>query len=125
MSKHIRKKISAKNSPHINYVQANYIIIFSVTTLANPPTFTVGTESIIDIRTTGTALNLGDDSMSGLQSLGFNFTFYGQTFNQVNISMNGFLHFKIIFRYLVQEIIGQRFFLPHLLTIQFFRFGQI
>ena len=39
------------------------LLFFSVTTLANPPTFTVGTESIIDIRTTGTALNLGDDSM--------------------------------------------------------------
>ena len=70
------------------------LLFFSVTTLANPPTFTVGTESIIDIRTTGTALNLGDDSMSGLQSLGFNFTFYDQTFNQVNISMNGFFTFQ-------------------------------
>lgn len=70
------------------------LLFFSVTTLANPPTFTVGTESIIDIRTTGTALNLGDDSMSGLQSLGFNFTFYDQTFDQVNISMNGFFTFQ-------------------------------
>ena len=70
------------------------LLFFSVTTLANPPTFTVGTESIIDIRTTGTALNLGDDNMSGLQSLGFNFTFYDQTFDQVNISMNGFFTFQ-------------------------------
>jgi len=69
------------------------LLFFSVTTLANP-TFQIGTESIIDIRTTGTALNLGDDNMSGLQSLDFNFTFYDQTFNQVNISMNGFFTFQ-------------------------------
>jgi len=69
------------------------LLFFSVTTLANP-TFQIGTESIIDIRTTGTALNLGDDNMSGLQSLGFNFTFYDQTFDKVNISMNGFFTFQ-------------------------------
>jgi len=62
--------------------------------MANPPTFTVGTESIIDIRNTGQALNLGDDSMSGMKNLGFNFTFYDQTFDQVNISMNGFFTFQ-------------------------------
>ena len=70
------------------------LLFFSVTTLANPPTFTVGTESIIDIRTTGTALNLGDDNMSGMKDIGFNFTFYNQTFDQVNISMNGFFTFQ-------------------------------
>ena len=70
------------------------LLFFSVTTLANPPTFTVGTESIIDIRTTGTALNLGDDSMSGMKDIGFDFTFYNQTFDQVNISMNGFFTFQ-------------------------------
>ena len=70
------------------------LFFFSVTTLANPPTFTVGTESIIDIRTTGTALNLGDDSMSGMKDIGFDFTFYNQTFDQVNISMNGFFTFQ-------------------------------
>ena len=70
------------------------LLFFSVTTLANPPTFTVGTESIIDIRTTGTALNLGDDNMSGMKDIGFDFTFYDQTFDQVNISMNGFFTFQ-------------------------------
>ena len=70
------------------------LLFFSVTTLANPPTFTVGTESIIDIRTTGTALNLGDDNMSGMKDIGFDFTFYNQTFDQVNISMNGFFTFQ-------------------------------
>ena len=62
--------------------------------MANPPTFTVGTESIINIQNSGTALNLGDDSMSGMKDIGFDFTFYDQTFNQVNISMNGFFTFQ-------------------------------
>jgi len=69
------------------------LLFFSVTTLANP-TFQIGTESIIDIRTTGTALNLGDDNMSGMKDIGFDFTFYNQTFDQVNISMNGFFTFQ-------------------------------
>ena len=62
--------------------------------MANPPTFTVGTESIINIQNSGTALNLGDDSMSGMKDIGFDFTFYDQTFDQVNISMNGFFTFQ-------------------------------
>ena len=61
---------------------------------AEQPTFTVGTESIINIQNSGTALNLGDDSMSGMKNIGFDFTFYDQTFNQVNISMNGFFTFQ-------------------------------
>lgn len=69
------------------------LLFFSVSTLANP-TFQIGTESIIDIRTTGTALNLGDDNMSGMKDIGFDFTFYDQTFDQVNISMNGFFTFQ-------------------------------
>ncbi len=101
------------------------LLFFSVTTLANPPTFTVGTESIIDIRTTGTALNLGDDNMSGMKDIGFDFTFYDQTFDQVNISMNGFFTFQDNFSVSRSRIIGQRFFLPHLLTIQFFQCGVI
>jgi len=61
---------------------------------AEQPTFTVGTESIINIQNSGTALNLGDDSMSGMKDIGFDFTFYDQTFDQVNISMNGFFTFQ-------------------------------
>ena len=61
---------------------------------ATDPTFTVGTESIINIQNSGTALNLGDDSMSGMKDIGFDFTFYDQTFDQVNISMNGFFTFQ-------------------------------
>ena len=71
-----------------------YGIFINYSVLANSPTFTVGTESIIDIRNTGQALNLGDDSMSGMKNLGFDFTFYDQTFDQVNISMNGFFTFQ-------------------------------
>ena len=32
--------------------------------------------------------------MSGMKNLGFDFTFYDQTFSQVNISMNGFFTFQ-------------------------------
>ncbi len=64
---------------------------------ATDPVFTVGTESIINIQNSGTALNLGDDSMSGMKDIGFDFTFYDQTFDQVNISMNGFFTFQTNF----------------------------
>ena len=70
------------------------LLFLTTSAWANDPVFTVGTESIIDIRNTGQALNLGDDSMSGMKNLGFNFTFYDQTFSQVNISMNGFFTFQ-------------------------------
>ena len=62
--------------------------------MANPPTFTIGSDPIIDITGTGTGLSLGDDSMSGMKNIGFDFTFYDQTFSQVNISMNGFFTFQ-------------------------------
>jgi len=62
--------------------------------MANPPTFTVGTDPIIDITGTGQGLSLGDDNMSGMKNIGFDFTFYDQTFSQVNISMNGFFTFQ-------------------------------
>tara|TARA_B100000073_G_scaffold334292_1_gene326684 strand:+ start:222 stop:2213 length:1992 start_codon:yes stop_codon:yes gene_type:complete len=61
---------------------------------ATDPTFTVGTDPIIDITSTGTGLSLGDDQMSGMKNIGFDFTFYDQTFSQVNISMNGFFTFQ-------------------------------
>ena len=70
------------------------LLLLSSSAYANPPTFTVGTDSIINIQNTGTALNLGDDSMSGMKPLGFDFDFYGQTFDEVNISMNGFFTFQ-------------------------------
>ncbi len=69
------------------------IILLSSFAYANP-TFTVGTDPLIDITGTGTGLSLGDDNMSGMKSLGFDFEFYGQTFDEVNISMNGFFTFQ-------------------------------
>ena len=70
------------------------LLFFSFSAMANPPTFTIGTDPIIDITGTGTGLSLGDDNMSGMKNLGFDFTFYDQTFSQVNISMNGFFTFQ-------------------------------
>ena len=62
--------------------------------MSNPPTFNIGSAPIIDITGTGQGLSLGDDSMSGMKNIGFDFTFYDQTFSQVNISMNGFFTFQ-------------------------------
>ena len=71
-----------------------FLLLFSYSVNASDPTFTVGTDPIIDITNTGTALNLGDDQMSDMKPLGFDFEFYGSTFDQVNISMNGFFTFQ-------------------------------
>ena len=71
-----------------------FILLFSTSVQATNPTFTVGTDSLINIQNTGTALNLGDDQMSGMKPLGFDFEFYGSTFDDVNISMNGFFTFQ-------------------------------
>ena len=70
------------------------LILLSSFAYASTPTFTVGTDPLIDITSTGTGLNLGDDQMSGMKNIGFDFTFYDQTFSQVNISMNGFFTFQ-------------------------------
>jgi len=70
------------------------LILLSSFAYASTPTFTVGTDPLIDITSTGTGLSLGDDSMSGMKNIGFDFTFYDQTFSQVNISMNGFFTFQ-------------------------------
>jgi len=70
------------------------LLFLTTSAWATDPTFTVGTESIINIQNSGTALGLGDDSMSGMKDIGFDFTFYDQTFDQVNISMNGFFTFQ-------------------------------
>lgn len=39
------------------------------------------------------SLTLGDDQVSGAVNIGFNFTFYGNTYNQVYVSSNGFITF--------------------------------
>lgn len=70
------------------------IFLLGSTVYANTPTFTVGSDPLLNIQSTGTALNLGDDQMSDMKPLGFDFEFYGSTFDQVNISMNGFFTFQ-------------------------------
>ena len=50
----------------------------------------------IDISSTGTPLNLGDDSVSPALDLGFSFDFYGTDYNQIYVSSNGFLSFQAI-----------------------------
>lgn len=71
-----------------------FLLLFSVSVQANDPTFTVGTENIMDISTTGVALNLQDDAMSGMKPLGFDFNYYNNTYDEVNIAMNGFMTFN-------------------------------
>ena len=70
------------------------IFLLGSTVYANTPTFTVGSDPLLNIQSTGTALNLGDDQMSDMKPLGFDFEFYGSTFDEVNISMNGFFTFQ-------------------------------
>lgn len=48
---------------------------------------------IVDIRSTGTALSLGDDSVSGNIPLGFSFNLFGKTFDSVWVSNNGVISF--------------------------------
>lgn len=46
-----------------------------------------------DIRTSGTALTLADDQLSGTIELGFSFSFYGRQYSRAHVSSNGFLAF--------------------------------
>ncbi len=46
-----------------------------------------------NIQQTGTAANLGDDSTLTNVSIGFDFYYYGNLYNTVNISQNGFISF--------------------------------
>ena len=43
--------------------------------------------------TAGTSVSLGDDQVSGGVPIGFNFTFFGNTYNTLYISSNGFVSF--------------------------------
>ena len=76
------------------YKLLTIIFLLGSTVYANTPTFTVGSDPLLNIQNTGTALNLNDDQMSDMKPLGFDFEFYGSTFDQVNISMNGFFTFQ-------------------------------
>lgn len=50
----------------------------------NPDPFTVGTQVF-----------LGDDQFSGIINIGFNFCFYGNTYNQILISSNNYVSFDL------------------------------
>lgn len=47
----------------------------------------------VDISTTGTQVSLGDDDMTSLIGLGFDFPFYGTDYSSIKIVSNGFLTF--------------------------------
>ena len=87
-----------------------FLLLFSYSVNASDPTFTVGTDPIIDISQTGTALNLNDDAVSSSQNLGFDFTYYGNTYNQVKVAMNGFVTFNQNF-----NITGRRNYLSEVI----------
>ena len=55
-----------------------------------------GNQSLIDLTNQSgtTSLNVGDDRVSNVFSLGFDFDFYNQTFNSARMATNGCLHFK-------------------------------
>ena len=74
-----------------------FILLFSTSVQATDPTFTVGSNPIYNIQNTGTALNLGDDVVSSAQNLGFDFTYYGNTYSQARVAMNGFVTFNLNF----------------------------
>ena len=71
-----------------------FLLLFSISAQANTPVFTTGTDPILNIQNTGTALNLNDDALSPMQNLGFDFTYYGNTYSQAKVAMNGFITFN-------------------------------
>ena len=52
-------------------------------------------QSLIDLRNESSVTNLssGDDQTSAMFPIGFDFTFYGETFNSARMATNGCLHF--------------------------------
>ena len=56
------------------------LLFLTTSAWATDPVFTIGSDPIIDITGTGQGLSLGDDQMSGMKNIGFDFTFYDQTF---------------------------------------------
>ena len=52
-------------------------------------------QSLVDLRNESSVTNLssGDDQTSAMFSIGFDFSFYGETFNSARMATNGCLHF--------------------------------
>ena len=79
-----------------NILLAFFLLVSSVCfAQVVPPTYTAvpGTDPVTGIiQSGGTALRLGDDSSRRI-SLGFDFSFYGTTYNSAYVSSNGFLSF--------------------------------
>ena len=97
------------------YKLLTIIFLLGSTVYANTPTFTVGTDPLLNIQNTGTALNLNDDAVSSMQNLGFDFTYYGNTYSQARVALNGFVTFNPNFNvynqrnYLSEVIPASRF----------------
>jgi len=94
-----------------------FLLLFSISAQANTPVFTTGTDPILNIQNTGTALNLNDDALSPTQNLGFDFTYYGNTYSQAKVAMNGFITFNPNF-----NVYNQRNYLSETLPASGFDF---
>ena len=99
------------------YKLLTIIFLLGSTVYANTPTFTVGTDPLLNIQNTGTALNLADDALSPTQNLGFDFTYYGNTYTQARVAMNGFITFNPNF-----NVYNQRNYLSEVLPASGFDF---
>ena len=56
-----------------------------------------------DISDVGTPLTMDDDSMTEALDLGFDFSFYGEHYDQVGAGSNGYLSFRVHFDYYYNE----------------------
>jgi len=99
------------------YKLLTIIFLLGSTVYANTPTFTVGTDPLLNIQNTGTALNLADDALSPTQNLGFDFTYYGNTYTQARVAMNGFITFNPNF-----NVYNQRNYLSEVIPASGFDF---
>ena len=99
------------------YKLLTIIFLLGSTVYANTPTFTVGTDPLLNIQNTGTALNLNDDAVSPMQNLGFDFTYYGNTYSQARVAMNGFVTFNPNF-----NVYNQRNYLSEVIPASGFDF---
>lgn len=99
------------------YKLLTIIFLLGSTVYANTPTFTVGTDPLLNIQNTGTALNLADDALSPTQNLGFDFTYYGNTYTQARVAMNGFVTFNPNF-----NVYNQRNYLSEVIPASGFDF---